>query len=128
MNIPKRQLQVEPIKQVLLNVILNARQAMEGKGSIEILTASDGQGLKVEIMDSGPGIPLDRLENLFQPFKSSKESGWELVSSNVSKWSKIIMGRFALKARKGMEQKLSSHFRLIRPIRKEIREEEIFFV
>ena len=74
-NISKRQLQVEPIKQVLLNVILNARQAMDGKGSIEIVTAVEGEDLKVEIMDTGPGIPIERLENLFQPFKSSKESG-----------------------------------------------------
>jgi putative PEP-CTERM system histidine kinase len=74
-DIPKRRLKVEPIKQVLLNVILNARQAMDGKGSIDISTASEGQDLKVEIVDTGPGIPMDRLENLFQPFKSSKKTG-----------------------------------------------------
>ena len=73
--LPRLQLQVDPIKQVLLNVILNARQAMDGKGSIDIATTFDGQYLKVEIVDTGPGIPMARLENLFQPFKSSKKTG-----------------------------------------------------
>ncbi|UCH90545.1 MAG: GAF domain-containing protein [Nitrospirota bacterium] len=74
-NIPSLQLKVEPIKQVLLNVILNARQAMNGKGTIEIITTYDGRQVCVEIMDTGPGIPTARLEYLFQPFKSSKENG-----------------------------------------------------
>ena len=74
-DIPKVQLKVESIKQVLLNLILNARQAMGGKGTIDITTTSDGQFLKVEIADTGPGISMDRLEHLFQPFKSSKKTG-----------------------------------------------------
>ncbi len=74
-GIPKLQLKVEPIKQVLLNVILNARQAMDGKGAIDIATTFDGPYLQVEIVDTGPGIPMARLENLFQPFKSSKKNG-----------------------------------------------------
>jgi signal transduction histidine kinase len=74
-GIPKVQLKVESIKQVLLNLILNARQAMGGKGTIDITTTSDGQFLKVEIADTGPGISMDRLEHLFQPFKSSKKTG-----------------------------------------------------
>ncbi len=74
-NIPKRLLEVESIKLVLLNIILNARQAMDGKGTIDIVTSPEGHGLKVEIIDNGPGIPRDRLENVFQPFKSSKQTG-----------------------------------------------------
>ena len=112
MNLPPLQLQVEPMKQVLLNVILNARQAMDEQGTIDIVTTSDGQNLKVEITDTGPGIPVDRLEDVFQPFKSSKKTGWELGCSNANKWLKTIMDRFTLKAEKGMEPKLSLHFEL----------------
>ncbi len=73
--IPSLQLQREPIKQVLLNVILNAQQAMNGKGAIHITTTYDGHHVAVEIVDTGPGIPIARMESLFQPFKSSKENG-----------------------------------------------------
>jgi len=74
-DLPSLQLKVEPIKQVLLNVILNAHQAMDGKGTIDISTTYDGHHVCVEIMDVGPGIPAARLEYLFQPFKSSKKNG-----------------------------------------------------
>ena len=74
-TLPSLQLKVEPMKQVLLNVILNARQAMDGKGTIDITTTYDGHHVCVEIMDTGPGIPAARLEYLFQPFKSTKENG-----------------------------------------------------
>ena len=74
-NLPSLQLKAEPIKQVLLNVILNARQAMIGKGTIDIATTYDGHHVCVEILDTGPGIPAACLEFLFQPFKSSKKNG-----------------------------------------------------
>ncbi len=74
-DIPTRHMQVEPIKQVILNLILNARQAMNGSGTIHIATTVDSHDLNVEIEDTGPGIPLDRLEHLFQPFTSSKKTG-----------------------------------------------------
>ncbi len=73
--IPSLQLTIESIKQVLLNVILNAQQAMNGKGAIDITTTYDEHRVCVEIVDTGPGIPAARLENLFQPFTSSKENG-----------------------------------------------------
>jgi putative PEP-CTERM system histidine kinase len=74
-NLPNLQLKVEQIKQVLLNVILNARQAMDDKGTIDITTTYDGHHVCVEILDTGPGIPAACLEFLFQPFKSSKKNG-----------------------------------------------------
>ena len=74
-SLPLLPLQVEPMKQVLLNVIMNARQAMGETGAIDIFTGLDGQQVTVEIVDTGPGISLDRLDNLFQPFTSSKKTG-----------------------------------------------------
>ena len=73
--LPPLRLKVESIKQVLLNVILNARQAMDGKGTIDITMMYEGQQVCLEIVDTGPGIPMARLENVFQPFKSSKKTG-----------------------------------------------------
>ncbi|MGP0591460.1 ATP-binding protein [Nitrospira sp. T9] len=75
LEVPVLQLKREAIKQVLLNLILNARQAIEGQGTIEISTAYDGKEVIVEMVDTGGGMSVAQLENIFQPFKSSKKNG-----------------------------------------------------
>jgi len=83
---------VDPIQfeQVLLNLSINARDAMDNEGDIDVVTriadvqesvcASCRQrvaGLFVElaVRDSGPGIPSDIMERMFEPFYTSKEVG-----------------------------------------------------
>lgn len=75
LEVPVIQLKREAIKQVLLNLILNARQATEQQGMIEISTAYDGKQVIVELVDTGSGMSVAQLENVFQPFKSSKKNG-----------------------------------------------------
>lgn len=74
-EVPLLHLKVESMKQVLLNLILNARQATGEDGAINITTACDGEQVIVEIVDTGDGMSEAQLENLFQPFKSSKKNG-----------------------------------------------------
>ncbi len=71
---------VDPIqvKQALLNIYMNARHAMGEEGRIEIEVCPDPEERRVvrlTIRDSGPGIPEEALERLFEPFYSSKASG-----------------------------------------------------
>lgn len=73
--LPPIQLKDEEIKQVLLNLILNARQAIDDTGTIDITTTYAEQQVRLEIVDTGTGIPMAQLESLFQPFKSSKKNG-----------------------------------------------------
>jgi len=75
LEVPMLQLQSESIKQVLLNLILNARQATDENGAIDIFTVFDGDRVIVEIVDTGEGMSAAQLETLFQPFKSSKKNG-----------------------------------------------------
>jgi signal transduction histidine kinase len=66
------------IQQVLLNVINNARQAIEGfqpKGQIKITTEADGRDVRVVIQDNGPGIPAKNLRLIFDPFFTTKQVG-----------------------------------------------------
>jgi signal transduction histidine kinase len=74
-EVPLLRLEAESMKQVLLNVILNARQATGQHGTIDIGTAYDGDQVIVEIVDTGEGMSTVQLENLFQPFKSFKKNG-----------------------------------------------------
>jgi signal transduction histidine kinase len=65
------------LEQVLLNLLINARQAMLGKGagggSILIRAAAEGSGqLRLQVIDTGPGIPLKLLPKIFQPFFTTK--------------------------------------------------------
>ncbi|MGD9849630.1 MAG: XrtA/PEP-CTERM system histidine kinase PrsK [Nitrospirales bacterium] len=74
-DIPSVRLQGESIKQVILNLVLNARQAMGERGTLDISTKILGQEIIVEVADTGPGMSSEQLEHLFEPFRSSKKTG-----------------------------------------------------
>ncbi len=64
------------INQVLLNLITNAVQAMQGeRGTIDLTTRVEGEGVVVEVADDGAGIPPDVLPKIFDPFFTTKEVG-----------------------------------------------------
>lgn len=63
------------LKQVFLNIILNAAQAMEGNGKLTISTIFDKKQIKIKIADTGPGIPPEVMGKLFSPFFTTKEKG-----------------------------------------------------
>jgi len=63
------------LKQVFLNIILNAAQAMEGNGKLSITTIPERKHIKVKIRDTGPGIPPEVVKNIFSPFFTTKEKG-----------------------------------------------------
>jgi signal transduction histidine kinase len=58
--------------QVFSNIILNAFQAMNGKGELEIRTAREDAHIVVTIRDTGPGISAGHLEEIFRPFFTTK--------------------------------------------------------
>jgi C4-dicarboxylate-specific signal transduction histidine kinase len=64
------------LQQVLFNVMLNAAQAMAGRGLIEVATGrlDDGR-IRVHIRDTGPGIPEEDLQRVFEPFFTTKLPG-----------------------------------------------------
>jgi C4-dicarboxylate-specific signal transduction histidine kinase len=64
-----------PLSQVLVNLLLNAAQAMGGAGAIEVrLEPGDGEG-KVHVDDHGPGLPETVRARLFEPFFTTKAPG-----------------------------------------------------
>ena len=76
MEQPTVLVEVDPnqIQQVVLNLIINARDAMNGKGEIQVRTREqpDAGRVVVEIADGGCGIPAGHLEKVFEPFFSTK--------------------------------------------------------
>jgi signal transduction histidine kinase len=64
------------LQQVLFNVLLNAAQAMQGAGRIEMRTErAPNRGFRVVVRDTGPGIPPDALQRVFEPFFTTKTPG-----------------------------------------------------
>ncbi len=63
------------LKQVFLNILLNAIQAMPEGRAITAHCRNEGQSALIEISDQGPGIEPENLEKIFDPFFSTKEKG-----------------------------------------------------
>jgi signal transduction histidine kinase len=77
----------ELIKQVLLNILLNAVEATPEEGAVQLsIKKEQGGGMVIEIKDHGPGIPPEFLERIFDPFFSQKEKGSGLglsIAANI---------------------------------------------
>ena len=65
-------LQRQKMVQVFVNLFYNAAQAMDNEGALSISTLIDDDLLKVIIEDTGPGIPEDTLDSIFEPFYTTK--------------------------------------------------------
>jgi two-component system, NtrC family, sensor histidine kinase PilS len=63
------------IKQVFWNLLENAVRAMNGKGTITVSARVFGDYLRIGIRDTGPGIPPNLAEKIFEPFQSQFEGG-----------------------------------------------------
>jgi signal transduction histidine kinase len=65
----------QELKQVFLNLLLNAAHACRGRGRIRIELAADGPQVVVSVRDDGCGIPPDAMEKIFDPFFTTKPVG-----------------------------------------------------
>jgi PAS domain S-box-containing protein len=65
----------QEIKQVLLNLIINAGHAVEDGGTVRITTQPDGDWVVVHVKDDGDGIPPEIIDRIFDPFFTTKTIG-----------------------------------------------------
>lgn len=66
---------LEKMEVVFINLIINATQAMEEKGSISIAAYDEKEWINIEFSDTGPGIPPELLERVFEPLFTTKQVG-----------------------------------------------------
>lgn len=63
------------LEQVVFNIFLNAAQAMQGGGRIDVQAKPNGKEVALSIRDTGPGIPAEHLARVFDPFFTTKPPG-----------------------------------------------------
>ena len=77
-DLPKVMADPHQLQQVFLNILNNARQAIEGSrtsGVVRIRTDSSEKGVRILFQDDGPGISEENLAKIFNPFFTTKEVG-----------------------------------------------------
>ena len=62
------------LQQVVLNLIVNARQAMENGGNLYLTVRANEETAEISVRDTGSGIPADKLREIFEPFYTTKQA------------------------------------------------------
>jgi nitrogen fixation/metabolism regulation signal transduction histidine kinase len=105
----------ELIKQVVMNLLLNALEASPEAGTVELILKPVGGGVALEIKDQGPGIPADLRERIFDPFFSQKEKGSGLGLSIAANIMQAHGGSITAKSEEGR----GACFQLVFPMPRE---------
>jgi PAS domain S-box-containing protein len=86
----------EMIRATVLNLLLNAAQAMGGRGQIQIVVGRQGDSASIQVRDSGPGIPPELHDQVFEPFFTTKARGGGLGLPIARRTAELHGGTLAL--------------------------------
>lgn len=89
------------IRAALLNLLLNAVEAMPAGGILSITTNTAGEMLSLEIKDTGSGMTAERVEKIFEPFNSDKTGGLGLGMPYAKKIIEEHAGEICVESRFG---------------------------
>ncbi len=98
-QLPRVYADVEKLKQVFLNLIFNAVEAMPGGGKLEVQSSFDGSHVIIKFADTGRGIPDVDLDKLFDPFFSTKNTGTGLGLAMVHKVVEMHRGKIEVSSK-----------------------------
>ena len=85
----------------LMNLVLNALQAMHGSGTLTVRTKSGGGGVALEISDTGQGMTEEQVKNIFEPFYTTKSQGLGLGMAFAQKVVEQHGGSISIESRPG---------------------------
>lgn len=112
-RLPHAPLDPAQLKQVLVNLMKNAMQAMTGGGVLRVSTGAAGEEIWVSISDRGGGIPNEQINRIFEPFYTTKKKGSGLGLMIVQRIVRAHGGRIELDSRVGE----GTTFRIWLPLR-----------
>jgi len=118
-EIPPFFLDGQLMERVIYNLVLNAAQASPPNGSITVKTRESDGTVEITVIDRGSGIPPKLIENIFNPFYTTKSAGVGLGLAIVSKIVDEHGGSIAVESEPGE----GSVFRVYLPFRESLKEE-----
>lgn len=89
------------VRQVLFNLVRNAREAVAGGGHVWLRAEVADAGVLVVVEDDGPGVPTERIDELFDPFFTTKDHGTGLGLAVTRQIVQAHGGRLEYRARAG---------------------------
>lgn len=84
-DLPLVSLDRDKLKQAFMNIVLNAMDAMPEGGTLEIVTLREAERVRIDVVDTGIGIPQEDLNRLFEPFFTTKAQGTGLGLANAKR-------------------------------------------
>jgi signal transduction histidine kinase len=97
----------EKLKQVVLNLVMNALEAMKGGGKLIVRLVCDAEQVRLVVEDTGSGIELAALSQVFDPFFTTKEAGTGLGLSIVRKIVDQHRGEVRIESDRGVGTKVT---------------------
>ncbi|HEX8685755.1 MAG TPA: ATP-binding protein, partial [Pyrinomonadaceae bacterium] len=89
------------IRSALMNLALNAVQAMPAGGTLSVRTRPEGAGARLEISDTGTGMTEEQVKNIFEPFYTTKSQGLGLGMPYAQKVIEQHRGAVSIESRPG---------------------------
>jgi len=104
-DLPQVLVDGDKLRQVFTNILRNALEAVEEEGkisvSLSLLEEGEKRKIEVKISDNGCGIPEEDWENIFEPFYTTKPSGFGLGLSNARKIVELHKGSIRVVKKRG---------------------------
>ena len=114
-DLPPIALNRDLFKQALLNLPLNAQQAMPNGGEITLLARAEPEGLVLDLIDTGQGMTPEALAKAFRPFYSTRSGGSGLGLPTTRKIIEAHGGRIEVQSEVGRGSKFTIHLPACEP-------------
>lgn len=99
---PPLLMQRQHLAQILVNILQNAREALNGRGKVTVAVTPRGdESVQINISDTGPGIPPDKVERIFEQYYSTKEKGTGLGLAIVKHNVELYAGNVGVESELG---------------------------